>query len=145
MTRVCGLTSIALTILTLTGCLDAADDAAPALAERRLAAGPRRRAPRPRVLRPRRPTRLGLSITRLPSSAAQAAPVASLAIDVTGPLPARGLDPVLHVGDRELRDYVYVQPDVLRFVTDQVPPGAAVTLSYGAEGVVLRAGDGDAP
>ena len=138
MTRVCGLTSILVALaISLSGCLDAADDAASptstSVIDRRIAVGPRRRAPRPRALRPARrsATRLGLSITRLASTTA---------LDVTGAPSARAYDPVLRVGDRVLRRYVQIAPGVVRFVADQpLPAGAPVTLEYGTEATPLGA------
>lgn len=122
MTRVCRLTSLCLlSMLTFSGCIDGAIGDP-------ISVGPTRRAPRAPSPAPRA-TRLGLAITPLPSAAGGG----KVALDVTGAR-GRGLDPVLRVGDRVLRDSAYVRPGVLRFVTDAsaVPPGAPVTLSYGA-------------
>jgi hypothetical protein len=53
-----------------------------------------------------------------------------MAIEVSG-VRAGGLDPVLHIGEQVVRDYVYVRPGVARFVADVVT-GAAPSVSFDA-------------
>ena len=58
-----------------------------------------------------------------------------VAIEITAEAwPVRALDPVLHVGDLELRHYTFPRLNVLRFVVADralLPVGAAAWIQYG--------------
>lgn len=52
------------------------------------------------------------------------------------PIPARALDPVLVVGERQITEYRYEAPNVLVFVEprpDRLEPGAEVIVQWGRE------------
>jgi hypothetical protein len=155
MKRVCGLTSLlALTLALLPACLqhDPDDD----LASHVVISGPTRRAPR--VLEPtgaraplaitarRRAASTGATTTFAEDGRGQRiAATDAVIIEVRGPIAARALDPVLHVGDRVFRD-ARLDRDVVRFVVADaalVPPGAPVRLRYGDDAATIAIVDGD--
>jgi hypothetical protein len=141
MKRVCGLTSLlALTLALSAACLPHDPDDDPAIAV--AISGPTRRAPR--VAEPVIPGSATVTIERRTASigspmfaedgAGGRVPATDpVVFEVRGPIVARGMDPVLHVGDRVFRQG---RPDgrgVLRFVAADaalVPAGAETVVRY---------------
>jgi len=126
-------------------------DARPALAAVTIAPTRRVVAPQPRSL-PGRPrvTLTPIAADQVPAFVEDGAggtmePAWPVAVDIERPGPARGLDPVLQVGDRLYHDYRYTEFEVIRFVVPDaslIPDDAEIALHHGDDGagVVLRAG-----
>lgn len=76
---------------------------------------------------PRTATITAVTVKRLPAGA--------IAIDLAADhWPVRAVDPVLHIGSIELRDYTFPRANVLRFVADSedvLAPGAVAFVQYG--------------
>lgn len=76
---------------------------------------------------PRTATITAVTVKRLPAGA--------IAIDLAADhWPVRAVDPVLHIGSIELRDYTFPRVNVLRFVAaseDVLAPGAVAFVQYG--------------
>ena len=62
--------------------------------------------------------------------------VVEFTLTAEGPIPARALDPVLQVGDRQVREYRYEAPNVLVFtepLPEKLPARAAVSFHWGTQ------------
>jgi hypothetical protein len=142
MKRVCGLTPLlALSLILVPACLhhDPDDDLA---LDADATRGPTRRAPR---VAPAPATGAAAVIVERRSASAAATRYAEdgaggrapatdpVVFEVRGPIVARGMDPVLHVGDRVFRQGRPDGRDLSRFVAADaalVPEGAPVVVRY---------------